>query len=215
MPDRQGFARPERAFYEVDAADLARGLIGCVLARREAHGGWTSGVIVETEAYLGVQDRASHAYGGRRTARNESMYAAPGTAYVYFTYGMHHCFNVSCGAEGEPAAVLVRALRPLEGLETMHRRRDGGRGRTFPDIALCRGPGNLCRAMGIDRAMDGTDLLAENGVLTILLPVSRSPGPRLQRGPRIGLGEVGEWKEKPLRWWAAGEPAVSGGRAKV
>lgn len=168
-----------------------------------------SGVIVETEAYCGVVDRASHAWNGRRTPRNESMYGLPGTAYVYFTYGMHHCFNVVCGTVGDPLAVLVRALEPCAGVDSMRVRR----GRDEP-TDLCSGPGKLCQAMGIDRDLDGLDL-TDDERLWIERPspraADRSPKIEIATGPRIGLGEVGEWKDKPLRFYRRGNVHVSRG----
>ena len=123
MPRRLG-----RRFYSTDSATLAQALIGRVLVRALEDGTRLAGVIVETEAYLGVEDRAAHAFGGRRTARNESMYGPPGTAYVYFTYGMHFCFNVVCGRRDEPVAVLIRALQPIEGMDRMLAHRLSRRG---------------------------------------------------------------------------------------
>jgi DNA-3-methyladenine glycosylase len=197
------------AFFAVDAATLARRLLGVVLVR-SIRGRRIAGVIVETEAYLGVRDRASHAYAGRRTPRNQSMYARPGTAYVYFTYGMHHCFNVVCGAEGVPAAVLVRALEPLDGLDLMHAARGPARdGSPRPPTDLCSGPGKLCRALGIDRRLDGLDLLAERELW--LEPALRPPG-GVRQSARVGVGGAGEWAARPLRWFIARNPHVSKGR---
>ena len=107
--------RIPRSFLAVDPEKLARRLLGQRLVRTLGDGTRLAGIIVETEAYLGVRDRAAHSFGGRRTPRNESMFARPGTAYVYFTYGMHHCVNVVCGRRDEPVAVLIRALEPVEG----------------------------------------------------------------------------------------------------
>lgn len=111
-----------RTFYNHPAEHLARALLGQRLTRI-IHGIRCSGIIIETEAYTGIDDAASHAFRGRRSPKNESMYARPGTAYVYFTYGMHHCFNVACEAIDIPAAVLIRALEPIEGLDEMTSRR--------------------------------------------------------------------------------------------
>jgi len=164
-------------------------------------GARVSGIIVETEAYVGVEDRASHARGGRRTARNEAMYAKPGTAYVYFTYGMHHCFNVVCGAEGEPVAVLVRALRPEEGLSLMRRRRGAGR----TDRELCAGPGRLCQALGIDRRLNGADLASG---ARLFIEEGAAVGP-VVRGRRIGVEYAGDWAAAELRWLISGDPHIS------
>src|SRR5262245_46221232 len=118
-PDMHFGERWPREAFAGSAISLARRLLGAVLVRVLDDGEVLAGRIVETEAYLGVRDAASHAYKGRRTERNEAMYARPGTAYVYFTYGMHYCMNVVCGKEDVPAAVLLRALEPLAGLERM------------------------------------------------------------------------------------------------
>lgn len=187
--------------YGVPAADLAPRLIGCTLVRTLSTGERLAGVIVETEAYTGPEDLASHAAGGRRTARNESMWAEPGTAYVYFTYGMHFCFNVSCLRKDHPAAVLVRAVMPTEGLEVMRGLRTKPGGKPVVDRDLCRGPGRLCRALGIDRALDGVSLIGSAQIALF----DREAGlvPLVVATARVGLGEVGAWKDAPLRFvWA-------------
>lgn len=198
------------------ATALARRLLGRVLVRVLDDGTVLAGRIVETEAYLGVRDAASHAYRGRRTARNEAMYAGPGTAYVYFTYGMHYCMNVVCGREGAPAAVLLRALEPLEGLETMralrwvHPGKAGRAVRHASDRMLCSGPARLCQAMAIGRGLNGMDL-TDQGELYIAEPGASAPnrlGPVL-RAPRIGIGYAGEWAHAPLRFLLADSHHVS------
>ena len=201
-----------RRFYARPADALAVALLGRTLVRVLDDGTRLAGRIVETEAYLGPQDRAAHCFGGRRTPRNESMYAQPGTAYVYFTYGMHHCFNIVCGREGTPAAVLIRALEPTEGLEEMRRRRSARRGRVVRDTDLCSGPGRLCEAMAIDRRDDGVDLADQASRLFIL----RGTGPlsadeTLLNTARVGVGYAGDWADRPLRWCVAGNPHVSRG----
>lgn len=224
-------SRPlSRAFFEVDAATLAERLLGCVLVRELAGGERMAGRIVETEAYVGLRDRASHAFGGRRTARNESMYGRAGIAYVYFTYGMHHCFNVVCASAGDPQAVLVRALEPVEGLARMREHRagagasDGGaRGPAMKERMLCSGPARLCEAMRIDRAMDGHDL-NRAGAVWIGEPSGEEPAVRMERGERvrraarIGVDYAGAWASRRLRWVLDGNPNVSrrvGGRPGV
>ncbi|MBL0922305.1 MAG: DNA-3-methyladenine glycosylase [Phycisphaerales bacterium] len=189
--------------FAVDAETLARRLLGARLVSVTRAGTRVAGVIVETEAYIGVHDMASHAARGRRTARNEAMYARPGTAYVYFTYGMHHCFNVVCGAEGEPAAVLIRALRPEEGLALMRRRR----GPQADERSLCAGPGRLCRALAIDRRRNGLDLTQSPWLFIEAGRAARNP----VRTARIGVGYAGEWASAPLRWLVRGDPHVSVG----
>ena len=201
--------RADRSFFATDATTLARRLLGQRLVRI-VDGARTSGIIVETEAYLGAPDLASHAARGRRTARNETMYGPPGLLYVYFTYGMHHCANVVCAREGVAEAVLLRAVEPEEGVETIRARRAARPRKTaLRDRELCAGPGRLCEALGIDLSLDGADL-AESGVVRIERIHSRAlPASRIESGPRIGLGEVGEWKGKTLRFWVKGSGFVS------
>lgn len=204
--------RPGRAFYVADAATLARRLLGHRLVRLLADGTRLSGLIVETEAYVGVRDRASHAYGGRRTVRNESMYARPGTAYVYFTYGMHFCLNVVCAPVGDPQAVLLRALEPTEGLGAMEGLRRAGRG-TRTHLAttdLCSGPGNLCRALAVDRSLDGVDLVGGSTLWIENARARRYPPAALGNTPRVGIGCGGGWMSRRLRWFVAGCAYVSG-----
>jgi len=163
-------------------------------------------VIVETEAYGGADDPASHAHRGV-TARNRVMFGPPGVAYVYFTYGMHHCFNVVCGPEGRAAAVLVRALEPVEGLDLMRRRRGGA-----APGELTSGPGKLCIALGIDRRLDAADLLGDR----IWLEAGRRIAPSaIAAGPRVGIDYAEEWVGRPWRFWLRGNPFVSRTRPAV
>jgi DNA-3-methyladenine glycosylase len=192
-----------RAFYTLaDVVTVARRLLGRLLVVPARDGTRVSGIIVETEAYRGPEDRASHAYGDRRTQRTETMYAKGGTAYVYFVYGMYHQFNVVTNSEAIPHAVLVRALEPAEGIERMRRRRRGQ-----PDRNLTSGPGKLCIALGIDRRLDRADLLDSR----IFLEEGRGalPPAAIACGPRIGIDYAGEWVEKPWRFWIRGHPFVS------
>lgn len=177
--------------------------------RRLADGTVLGGVIVETEAYLGPEDRAAHSFGGRRTPRTEPMYMLPGTSYVYFTYGMHHCMNVSAMAAGIPHAVLLRALEPCEGTERMaeFRGRAGGPLRVGD---LCSGPAKLCQALAIDRGLTAVDTCGSD-----MLWFER--GRKLSDAaigvsPRVGIGYAGEWVEKPLRWFVLGNSCVSRGQ---
>lgn len=205
-----------RRFYARSAEALAVALLGTRLVRVLADGTRLAGRIVETEAYLGVEDRAAHSFGGRRTARNESMYGRPGTAYVYFTYGMHHCFNVVCAREGEPQAVLIRALEPVEGGEVMRRLRSARRARSVPDTHLCSGPGRLCQAMGIDREDDGVDLADPTSRLFIIRGAGRlSADESVLNTARIGVAYAGDWADLPLRWCVAGNPHVSRGGSRA
>lgn len=199
-------ARLKRSFCACPADELARALLGCVLVRVDEHGRRASGMIVETEAYLAPEDRASHAFGNRRTPRNEPMFMKPGTSYVYFTYGMHHCMNVSAGAEGLPHAVLLRALEPIDGLEAMRERRTGAR-RVMRDRDLCSGPGKLCQALGIDRAHSGMDLCSSREMW--LEGGAEFADSEVARSSRIGISGAGEWVGAPLRWLVVGNPHVS------
>jgi DNA-3-methyladenine glycosylase len=175
-------------FFEGGTRTVARRLIGARLVH-EHPDGTTVGRIVETEAYLSKGDPASHSHPGP-TARNASMFLPPGHAYVYLIYGLHHCFNVVTAPEGVGEAVLVRALEPLEGLDLMRERRGGA-----PVARLCRGPGNLARALGIGPASDGADLRAGALYLAPHEPGWRA-GP-IERGPRVGITKAAE---RPLRF---------------
>jgi DNA-3-methyladenine glycosylase len=171
-----------RAFYDRPTLEVAAGLLGKVLVHR-GPAGTSAGRIVEAEAYIGEDDPACHAAPGR-TPRNAPLYGPPGFAYVYLNYGVHFLFNVVTEAEGRPAAVLVRALEPVEGLELMRERRARDRrGREVPDHQLCRGPGSLTRAMGITLADNREDLLGRR-----LSVEDRGNDPRaIAWSPRIGI----------------------------
>jgi DNA-3-methyladenine glycosylase len=179
-----------------------------VLARRTADG-LVAAVIVETEAYAGATDPASHAFRGR-TARNGVMFGPPGHSYVYFTYGMHFCVNLVCQLPGSASAVLLRAGRVTEGVALATARRFGGRpGRREVDLA--RGPARLCQALAIDRALDGADGCDPGSPLRVLAPAGPAiPTASISRGPRVGVSQAAE---VPWRFWITGEPAVSAYRA--
>jgi len=172
-------SRVSRDFFAHDTLTVARELLGRRLVR-VLDGERLAGRIVEVEAYVGEEDQASHASCGV-TRRNAPMYGPPGHAYVYFIYGMHHCFNVVTERKGYPAAVLVRALEPLEGVEVMRALR-GGR----PDVRLTSGPARLCQALGIDRRFDGADLCAPDALL-FLEEDTVVPDEAVVTGPRIGV----------------------------
>ncbi len=175
-------------FFARPTEEVARGLLGHVLVsdvggrRRE-----TAGRIVEVEAYVGPHDPACHAYGHRRTARTEPLYGPPGTAYVYFTYGMHWCLNAVTEPRDYPAAVLIRALQPIAGFETMRERRG--------KEPLCSGPARLCEALGVTGALNGISL--QRGVLRIVGGSQPKRG-EIMTGPRIGITEAADW---PLRFY--------------
>jgi DNA-3-methyladenine glycosylase len=185
-----------RSFYDRPTLEVARDLLGKVLVHHR-RGVRTSGVIVEVEAYIGEADPACHAAPGW-TPRNAPMYGVPGHAYVYLNYGIHWMVNIVTESHGSPAAVLIRALDPLEGLEVMRRRRR----RVSTDQDLCRGPGNLTKAMGITLSENRADLLG-----TRLYVEDRGvPIGPIVWGPRIGI-TVGA--ERPWRAWVQTHPAVS------
>jgi DNA-3-methyladenine glycosylase len=187
-----------RAFYARPTLEVAKDLIGKVLVH-ETRAGVTAGAIVEVEAYIGESDPACHAAPGP-TRRNAPLYGPPGFAYVYLNYGIHWLVNAVTEGKGSPAAVLIRALDPLEGIETMRRRRK----RRVSDHDLCRGPGNLTVAMGITRAQNTEDLCGTR----LYIEDRGLPAPReIEWGPRIGI-TVGT--ERAWRAFVSTHPAVSG-----
>ncbi len=192
---------PREFYLRTDVLAVARELLGKLLVVPAPDGTRVSGVIVETEAYRGPLDRASHAYGGRRTKRTETMYCLGGTVYIFLVYGMYNQFNVVTNVEGVPHAVLIRALQPAEGIELMRRRRHGQ-----PDHNLTNGPGKLCMALGIDRKLDREDLL-ENRVW--LEPGQKISSRKIASGSRIGIDYAEDWVDKPWRFWIKDNPFVS------
>lgn len=183
----------------------ARSLLGRLLVRDD-DGRRLVARIVETEAYAGPQDRASHARAGR-TARTEVMFGAAGHAYVYLVYGMHHCLNVVCGPDGEAAAVLIRAVEPLSGLARMRERRGPSRG---PDARLAAGPARACQALGIDRGLSGLDLITDERLWLADDPSTEVAEQDIVSGPRIGVDYAGpDWAARPWRFGLAGSPALS------
>jgi len=194
--------RLPRAFYDRPTLLVATELLGKVLVHRTTEG-VTSGRIVEVEAYIGEDDPACHAAPGP-TRRNRPLYGPPGFSYVYLNYGMHHLTNVVTEAEGSPAAVLLRALEPLDGIELMRQRR-ARNGAVIAEVDLCRGPGNLSRALGIDLAQNWRDLEGEE----LFLEDRGGPVGKIVWSPRIGI-RVGT--QKPWRCAVRDSAAVSGRR---
>ena len=191
-----------RTFFSRPTRTVARELLGCRLVRH-LNGNRLSGIIVEAEAYIGEEDLACHAKAGR-TPRTQVMYGPAGFSYVYFTYGMHWMLNVVTESEEFPAAVLIRAIQPEEGVEVMQRLRGG---RKIPD--LCRGPAKLTQALDITRAQNGLDLCQPSSRITIE-PHTHFGRRTVQAGPRIGLGNTPEpWKSKPWRYAVKDNPFVS------
>ena len=191
-----------RSFYARPTRTVARELLGCRLVR-QLNGRRLSGVIVEAEAYIGETDLACHAKAGK-TQRTAVMYGLAGFSYVYFTYGMHWMLNVVTEEQNFPAAVLLRAIQPLEGIEEMQRLRGG------KDLRLlAKGPACLTQAMGINRADNGLDLCAYDSRLWIEQGEA-IPKRHVTTSPRVGLGKTPEpWLSKPWRYSVAGNPFVS------
>jgi DNA-3-methyladenine glycosylase len=182
--DELARARLPAAWFADASPVVARKLIGCALV----HAG-RAGIIVETEAYLGPEDLASHARFGP-TRRTSVMFGPGGVSYVYLCYGIHEMFNIVTGGNGEGQAVLIRAIAPWLGLPD--------------DAAIGRGPGKVTRALAIDRRHDRRDLATGD-----LFVAAAAAPPRIARGPRIGVAYAGAWAERPLRFWWRDHPAVS------
>lgn len=193
----------DQFFNRRDVVRIARELIGKVLFT-SFDGQQTSGRIVETEAYAGITDRASHAYGGRRTERTEIMYKKAGTSYVYLCYGIHHLFNIVTNKENIPHAILVRALEPLEGIETMLQRT----GKKKSDHTLTRGPGNLSKALGLTTSHSGQSLFGNK--IFIGEDRFRTHASDIVITSRIGVDYAGEDARLPYRFFLKGNPFVSG-----
>lgn len=192
---------PREFYTRPNVLTVARELLGKLLVVPTRDGKRVSGIIVETEAYRGPQDRASHAYGGRRTKRTETMYGIGGTVYVYFVYGMYNQFNVVTNVRDIPHAVLIRALEPVEGIEIMRQRRQ-----IHSDHQLTNGPGKLCIALGIDRSLDRADLTGNMVWLEQGQPIRSS---KIASGPRVGIDYAEQWIDKPWRFWIKDNPFVS------
>ncbi|XP_053132311.1 DNA-3-methyladenine glycosylase [Hemicordylus capensis] len=199
-------------YFDQPCVSLAKAFLGQILVRKLPDGRELRGRIVETEAYLGGEDTASHSSGGRQTARNAAMFMTPGTLYVYQIYGVYFCMNVS--SQGEGAAVLLRSLEPLQGLDTMqelrlaHRK---GPARALKDWQLCNGPSKLCQALAIDKRFDQQDL-ACNAALW-LEPSPDPPAEEEEEEDRVvcttRVGISGEWAQQPLRFYLWGNKCVS------
>lgn len=187
---------PVSFYRRDDVAEISRDLLGKVLCTR-IEGKLTAAIITETEAYAGVADKASHAYGDKRTRRTEPMYGPGGNAYVYLCYGIHHLFNVVTSTEGTPHAVLVRAGQPVEGVDEILRRRKKSR----HDKSLMAGPGTVSQALGIKSRMTGTALAGD--LIWIEDRDIRFEDRDIRVGPRIGVDYAGEDAARPYRFIAA------------
>ncbi len=192
-----------RTFYERDALTVAKELLGKLFVHETAEG-TTIGRIVETEAYKGPEDKASHAYGNRRTKRTETQFGPKGHAYIYLIYGMYYCFNVTAGEKaGKPEAVLLRALEPVEGIDLMKQRRPVAKGVL---VNLANGPSRLCMAMGITKK--------QNGHAVTLQPLhiddaNSVPAEDIIYTARIGVDYAEEWKHQPWRFYIKNNAYVS------
>ena len=189
----------QRSFYAQPTIEVARQLLGKYLVRKHPVG-TTVGKIVETEAYVGPHDLACHASKGR-TARTEVMFGPPGHAYVYFIYGVYYCLNIVTEEIGHASAVLIRALEPIDGVELMQKRR-----RVEELRKLASGPGKLCLAMSIDKALNGADM-SRGSVLYV--EDRGGQAPKIIARPRVGVDYADKWKDKPWRFLIRGSEFVS------
>lgn len=189
----------DRSWFDRPSVAVAHDLLGTRLVH-EAPDGRVGGRIVEVEAYQGPEDLAAHSARGR-TPRNAVMFGQPGHLYVYLIYGLHRCLNVVCGPGTKPEAVLIRALALDEGLDLARARR----GDAVPERRLASGPGNVGSALGVDRTLNGVDLLTG----PVRLEAASYTRPRIASGRRIGVAYAGSWAERNLRFWIADDPHVS------
>ncbi len=197
MPQRL----PTEFYLEGETLDTARKLLGKLLVVPDEKAERVSGRIVEVEAYLGVEDKAAHSYGGRITERTKVMFGRGGTAYIFFVYGMYHQFNVVTGPSDHPHVVLVRALEPVENIEIMRSRR-----RVAKDRDLTSGPGKLCIAMGIDRSFYGESLIGNR----IWIEDAPAIAPEnIVASKRIGIDYAGEYADRLWRYYERDNPFVS------
>jgi DNA-3-methyladenine glycosylase len=192
---------PQNFFLRDDTLSVARELLGKLLVVPTDSGERVSGMIVETEAYLGTIDKAAHTFGGRRTPRNEITYAAGGHVYVFFVYGMYFQLNFVTGDVDSPHVVLIRAVEPGEGIETMRARRG-----PMTDKNLTSGPGKLCIALGIERSLNGQLLTGGRIWVEEFKEFDES---EVASGPRVGIDYAEEFIEKPWRFWVKDSPYVS------
>ncbi len=188
-------------FTRPDTLRVARELLGKLLVVPDADGRRVSGMIVETEAYLGEVDKAAHSYGGRRTARNEITYAAGGHVYVFFVYGMYYQLNLVTGLAEHPHVVLIRAVEPVEGIEIMRERRGA-----MKDKNLTSGPGKLCIALGITRELNGEALTGGRIWVEKYRSLNKN---EIATGPRVGIDYAEEFAPMPWRFWLKENPYVS------
>lgn len=185
---------PKAYYQQENVLELASDLLGKILVSR-IDGKLTAGIITETEAYVGTNDKASHAYGGRRTIRTEPMYARGGISYVYLCYGIHHLFNIVTGKKNIPQAILIRAIYPLKGISTILQRRKAG----YLSPQLCSGPGKVSSALNISTKYNATDLCGK--YIWLEDDHVHINSSQIFSGPRIGVDYAGEDAKLPYRFW--------------
>ena len=196
-----------REFYNRDSLIVAKELLGKTLVH-EMDGQRVSVRIVEAEAYMGISDKAAHSYGGRRTQRVEVMYGGPGFSYVFFVYGMHYCFNIVTREEGTPQAVLIRAAEPIEGLDIIAQNRFG---KSYSQLSksqmknLTNGPGKLCKALSIDKNLNGEDLCGSK----LYVEEGENEKFSIVSTKRVGVDYAGEAKDYLWRFYIEGNEYVS------
>ena len=191
-----------REFYtRADTLLIAQDLLGKTLVIPNTNGARVSGMIVETEAYLGIEDKAAHSYGNRRTKRTETMFATGGTVYIFFIYGMYFQFNVVVGEKDVPHAILIRAVEPIENIKLMRDRRG-----PMKDVNLTSGPGKLCIALGVDKTFNNEDLLGNRAWLEKGAKISVE---EIVCGKRVGIDYAEEYAEKLWRFWIKDNSFVS------
>ena len=207
--DRRLTPRLSRAFFRQDPVTVARSLLGQRLVHRVGET-YVAGIIVETEAYLGFEDKAAHSYNWRKTARTQTMYADGGTAYVFLIYGMYHLLNIVVADVEVPQAVLLRAVEPTEGLDAMYARRPKAR----RDSDLCSGPGKLGAAFGINMGHNGIDMAQSDRLFVEQVRKRPLPDAEIVVCKRIGVDYAEEWADAELRFYVRGNAHVSvlGGR---
>jgi len=192
---------PLEFYLRENTLEIARDLLGKLLVVPDKKGRRVSGMIVETEAYLGEIDKGAHSYGGRRTARNEITYAEGGHVYVFFVYGMYYQLNFVTGPAEQPHVCLIRGVEPVEEIEIMRKRRG-----KMPDKNLTSGPGKLCIALGIDRSLNGEHLLGDR---IWVEEYKNFKADEVATGKRIGIDYAEEFADMPWRFWVKGNPYVS------
>ncbi len=193
---------PREFYTRTDTLEIAKDLLGKILVVPAKTGERVSGIIVETEAYLGAEDKAAHSYNNRRTKRTETMFSIGGTVYIFFIYGMYFQFNIVAGEIDKPHAILVRAVEPLENIEIMRERRG-----KMADKNLTSGPGKLCIALGIDKRFNNADLTGNE--IWLEEGEKFSTDDAIACGKRIGIDYAEEYAEKPWRFWVKNNPFVS------